>query len=148
MKPLTIEDCMSTNFATIFPEMLVVQAAGELIKKDMLGGPVINKEGGLVGWISEQECLQVGIQVLYHNERVASVADVMRTDTLLIHLDDDPLEVALSMLQNKPKSYPVVDDGGKVIGVVTRRYILKMFDERMQELSKPGRNKKEKAYFT
>ena len=74
----SIADCMSKEFARIHPDMPVVQAAGKLIEHAMLGGPVTDGEGLLLGWISEQECLQVSVQVAYYNQRVATVADMTR----------------------------------------------------------------------
>ncbi|WP_255418952.1 hypothetical protein [Paraglaciecola sp. MB-3u-78] len=38
------------------------------------------------------------------------------------------------MLNAKPKNYPVVDDAGKVLGVLAWRHILMMLDEKLQEL--------------
>ncbi|WP_461520861.1 CBS domain-containing protein [Porticoccus sp.] len=126
---------MNKDFAVIHPDMPVVEASGKLIKKEMLGGPVIDSDGTLLGWISEQECLQVAIQVVYHNQRVASVRDIMRTDVLSVGADEDPLRLAQQMLLAKPKSYPVVDKQKRVIGVISRRQILKMLDTKLAEMS-------------
>ncbi len=130
-----ISECMNKDFAVIHPDMPVVEASGKLIKKEMLGGPVIDSDGTLLGWISEQECLQVAIQVVYHNQRVASVRDIMRTDVLSVGADEDPLRLAQQMLLAKPKSYPVVDKQKRVIGVISRRQILKMLDTKLAEMS-------------
>lgn len=73
MKVATIADCMCRKFADIHPDMPVVEASGRLIKQEMFGGPVVDDEGRLVGWISERECLRAAMQVVYHNQRVAAV---------------------------------------------------------------------------
>ncbi|MGJ8681025.1 CBS domain-containing protein [Paraglaciecola sp.] len=130
-----VAECMSRDFAEIHPEMMVAEASSNLIKKALLGGPVVDDNGKLVGWISEQECLQVTIQVVYHNMRVATVKDVMRTDVLTVSLNADLLDVAQQMLKEKPKSYPVVDEDNKVVGVLTRRDILKMLDNKLSEMA-------------
>ena len=124
----TIADCMSKDFARILPDMPVVQAAGLLIKHDMLGGPVVDENGLLLGWLSEQECLRVAIQVAYYNQRVATVRDIMRSDVLSVRGDMDPMALAQQMLGDKPKSYPVVDAAGKVLGVISRRHLLQQLD--------------------
>jgi predicted transcriptional regulator len=125
---------MTTDYAQIHPDMPVAEASAKLIKKALLGGPVIDDSGKLVGWISDQECLQSTLQVVYHNTRVAIVKDVMRQDVVTINLGSDPLEVALQMLNAKPKNYPVIDNTGKVVGVLARRHILMMLDRKLQEL--------------
>ncbi len=134
----SIADCMSKEFARIHPDMPVVQAAGKLIEHAMLGGPVTDGEGLLLGWISEQECLQVSVQVAYYNQRVATVRDIMRTEVLTVGLAMEPLLLAQQMLGDKPKSYPVVDAAGKVLGVITRRHLLQMIDRVLPQLSRPA----------
>ncbi|SFG61805.1 CBS domain-containing protein [Neptunomonas qingdaonensis] len=136
MLPTSIINGMNKKFALIKPHMPVVEACGELIKKEMLGGPVINDDGELVGWISEQECLQVIMQVVYHNQRVATVQDIMRTDVLSMKPNDEFMAIAEQMLQQKPKSYPVVDNNNKVIGVVNRRHILNMLLKQLADVTK------------
>jgi len=136
MDSVSIKDLMSTRFATIHPEMPVVEASSNLIKLDMLGSPVTDALGTLVGWISERECLQAALQVVYHNQRVATVKDLMQSEVLTVSLEDDVLNLAQQMLNAKPKIYPVVDSANKVVGVISRRHILTMLDQKLAELSR------------
>ena len=119
-----ISDCMSTDFAKIKADMPVAEASKNLIKKVLLGGPVVDDHGCLIGWISEQDCLKVTVQVVYLNQRVATVQEVMSSDVLVVKESDDLLSVAQQMLEAKPKAYPVVNEQNKVLGVITRRHIL------------------------
>ncbi len=132
----SIEDLMIRRFAKITPDMPVVEASSYLIKHELLGSPVTDDTGTLLGWISEHECLQAALQVMYYNQRVATVKDLMRTDVLTVAVTDDVLTLARQMLDAKPKIYPVVDAQGKVLGVVSRRQMLRMLDDRLQQLSK------------
>lgn len=136
MDSAAIKDLMSTRYAKITPDMPVVEASSNLIKQDMLGSPVTDEAGTLVGWISERECLQAALQVVYHNQRVATVKDLMQTDVLTVSLESDVLSLAQQMLNAKPKIYPVVDASNKVLGVISRRHILNMLDDKLVELSK------------
>lgn len=135
MESQSIKDLMSKRFAKIHPDMPVVEASSNLIKQEMLGSPVTDEAGTLLGWISEHECLQAALQVIYYNQRVATVKDLMRTDVLTVSVDDDVLTLASQMLQAKPKIYPVVDASNKVLGVISRRHMLKMLDQKLQELT-------------
>jgi len=125
MKDMIVKDFMNVNFARISDDMPVITASIELIKKEALGGPVVDKDNKLLGWISEQECLQVTTQFAYHNQRVALVKDIMREEVLSIKLDQSIFSLAEKMTDTQPKNYPVVDDNNKVIGVITRRRVLK-----------------------
>lgn len=136
MDSASIKDLMSTRYAQITPDMPVVEASSNLIKQDMLGSPVTDEGGTLVGWISERECLQAALQVVYHNQRVATVKDLMQSEVLTVSLDSDVLSLAQQMLNAKPKIYPVVDADNKVLGVISRRHILNMLDQKLAELSK------------
>ncbi|NRA19884.1 MAG: CBS domain-containing protein [Oceanospirillaceae bacterium] len=124
MKNITVKDIMSTDFAKVSTDMPVVEASMELIKKEVLGGPVVDNNNQLLGWISEQECLQVITKVVYHNERVATVNDIMQVDVLTVAEDQSVLSLAEKMNSAQPKNYPVVDHSNKVIGVITRRRVL------------------------
>lgn len=125
MKDMIVKDFMNTNFAKISDDMPVITASIELIKKEALGGPVVDKSNKLLGWISEQECIQVATEFAYHNQCVALVKDIMRTDVLSIKADQTIFSLAEKMTGTQPKNYPVVDENNKVIGVITRRRVLK-----------------------
>ncbi|MBK8971720.1 MAG: CBS domain-containing protein [Hahellaceae bacterium] len=125
MKNLSVADYMSRKFTSFTPDMAVVEAAIKLIKNELLGGPVLDADGKLIGWISEQECLGAVSEVSYYADRVATVADVMRTSVLTASPDDTLLDMASRMREQKPKIYPVLDNSGKVIGVISRRIVLK-----------------------
>ena len=128
----SIADCMSRDFARIHPDMPVVKAVAKLMRHELLGGPVTDGDGRLLGWLSEQECLKVAIQVAYYNQRVATVGDIMRRDVLSVRADMDPMELVQQMLGDKPKNYPVVDAGGRVLGVISRRHLLQQLDQLLQ----------------
>jgi len=125
MNDTTIKDIMNVDFAQVNAATPVVEASIELIKKEALGGPVVDNENKLLGWISEQECLQVTTQVAYHNQRVATVKDIMREDVLTVKADQSILSLAEKMMGAQPKNYPVIDEDNKVVGVITRRRVLK-----------------------
>ena len=120
----TIASIMNTQFSSIPSSMLIVEASKELIKNETLGAVVLDDEGKLLGWLSEQECLQVTVQVAYHNQRVASASDVMSKEVLTVLPTDSILSIAEKMITDKPKNYPVVNEAGKVLGIVTRRQVL------------------------
>lgn len=131
----SISECMTKDFAILKPDMPVAEASAKLIKKSLLGGPVLDSEGLLSGWISDKECLHCTLQVVYHNTRVATVGDVMQTDVVTVSLNSEPLDVAQKMLAGGATTYPVVDDSNKVVGVLTRRDILKMLDKKLNEMA-------------
>ena len=125
MESIKVADCMSAYFVSFRADMAVPEAATMLVQNELLGGPVVDGAGYLMGWISEQDCLGVVSQAVYYSENVATVADIMRTDVLTAGVNDSALDLAKQMQKNKPKIYPIVNATNKVIGVVSRRGILR-----------------------
>ena len=60
----SIADCMSKDFARIHPDMPVVQAANLLIRHAMLGGPVVDGKGKVLGVVGRRHLLQQFDKVL------------------------------------------------------------------------------------
>ncbi|MYM64543.1 CBS domain-containing protein [Pseudomaricurvus sp. HS19] len=124
MDSIKVADCMSRQYVSFSPSTPVVEAAMELLKNELLGGPVIDSAGKLVGWISEQDCISVVSQVMYYSDRVATVDDVMSRELSTVDPDRNAMDVAEDMKKMKRKLFPVVE-GAKVVGVVSRRHILR-----------------------
>lgn len=125
MESIKISDCMSHQFVSFSPSEPVLEAATQLLKNELLGGPVIDDAGHLVGWISEQDCIGVVSQIIYYSERVAMVGDVMSKAVDSVMPEGSALDLANDMKNHKRKIYPVVDENKKVLGVVSRRNILR-----------------------
>lgn len=138
MEDLKLAECMSKQFVTFTPETPVVEAAMKLVRNELIGGPVVDQEGTLIGWISEQDCINAVSQVLYYEERVATVADVMRTEVLTARESDSLVDLSQQMQQNKPKIYPVVTEDRKVLGVISRRIILREMCKVIKTQGKAG----------
>ncbi len=125
MDSIKVSDCMSHQFISFSPKTQVVEASIELVKNELLGGPVIDERKQLVGWISEQDCIGVVCQVAYYSDRVATVEDVMSREVTAVGPDRNVMDLAEDMKNHKRKVYPVVDESNKVLGVISRRHILK-----------------------
>jgi predicted transcriptional regulator len=123
MESLKVKDYMLTRPISFRLGQPIAQVVQGLLKYKQIGGPVIDAQKHIVGWISEQDCLAKLIEATYHCEQVSIVDDVMRTDVLTVDPEDSIFDLAQSMLSAKPKMYPVAQDG-KLIGVITRHEML------------------------
>ncbi len=95
-----------------------------LLKAGIIGAPVIDENEKVVGFVSEQDCIKEMLNDVFYCEEPPMVTAVMRTDVLTVTPDSSIVEIAQTMLQDKPKNYPVVDDG-KLVGLINRSLILK-----------------------
>lgn len=122
-EPLTVADCMTPARVAIREMATVTEAVQELLKYHLLGSAVVNTQGELVGYISEQDCLKHLLTDSYYREDSAHVADVMRRDVLTVSSDLSIVDLAQTMTGNKPKKYPVVENN-RLIGEITRTEVV------------------------
>jgi DeoR family transcriptional regulator, catabolite repression regulator len=95
-----------------------------LAKNKVVGGPVVDEKGCLIGFISEQDCIKQMLNNTYYCESHDVAADIMRRNPLSVSPEDDILHLAEDMLKKRPKIYPVVENN-KIVGMITRADVLK-----------------------
>lgn len=131
MDLLKVADYMNRHPVIFHAEMPVEMAVDRLMKAQQTGGPVIDADRKIIGFISEQDCLARMLMSTYHDQPAARVADVMKSDVLTVKEYDGVIDLAQTMLQAKPKVYPVVDDNGYLIGIITRSHVLAAIDKEL-----------------
>lgn len=128
MESLKVKDYMNHRPVKLQLDMPVAEAVEKLLVSKQTGGPVINKQNELVGFLSEQDCLSQMITSSYYREQVCRVEDIMKTPVLSVKGNDSILELAQMMIKERPKVYPVVDDSGNLIGSINRTEVLNAID--------------------
>jgi CBS domain-containing protein len=123
MESLKIKDYMNIRPVTFTENMSLSAALDKLLTAKQIGGPVINEHKQVVGFISEQDMIHKLLKVGYHCQDSHTVSECMRVDVLTVSGDDTIIVLAETMTGQKPKIYPVVDDG-RLVGVITRRDVL------------------------
>ncbi len=139
MESIQIKDHMNNYPVTFTEDMVVGEASLLFLKTKQIGGPVIDKDKKLVGFLSESDVMKKMLQTIYHNEHNADVADLMRRDVLSVKPYDSVLELAQSMQTNKPKVYPVVDDDGNLLGTICRNDVLQALDKHLHSSFAAGK---------
>lgn len=133
---IRIRDVMSRDSFRLLPDISVEEAAAGLLLHGLPGAPVASEEGQLLGFISEHDLLPHLLDASYHGSSKASVQDVMRTDVLSMSPDDGIIELAQLMSRSdKPKVYPVVENG-RLVGNICRSRLLKALLENRQETAR------------
>lgn len=129
MESLQIKDYMNHYPVTFTSDMVVEEASMRFLKTKQIGGPVVDANHRLVGFLSESDVLAKMLESSYYNEHIANVEDLMRKEVLSVKPYDSIVELAQSMLGNKPKVYPVVDDDGNLLGTICRNDVLQAIDK-------------------
>lgn len=133
MKSLQICDYMRKRPVKFSIEMPVAEAVERLLETSQTGGPVVDPNGTVVGFLSEQDCLVQMLESTYYREQVARVKDIMKANVLSVKPYDSVLEVANRMLGEKPKVYPVIDSDGTLVGTISRTDVLRAIDTHLQD---------------
>ncbi len=132
MESLEVKEYMNHYPVTFTAEMVVEEASLRFLKTKQIGGPVIDKNNHLIGFLSESDVLEKMLESIYYNEHTSDVADLMKKDVLTVKPYDSIIELGQQMLKNKPKVYPVVDDNGNLLGTICRNDVLHGIDKHLK----------------
>ncbi|POF60053.1 hypothetical protein CRN58_05560, partial [Vibrio vulnificus] len=82
-----------------------------------------------------QDLLDKLVKASYHCQDSYTVGECMHSDVLSVSSDMSIIELADMMKVGKPKMYPVVDNK-KLVGVITRRDVLKAIGQSLDDCFK------------
>jgi CBS domain-containing protein len=144
----TVGDVMSRDPIVVHPETPLNDAIKILAERRISGLPVVNKDGNLVGVISETDLMwqETGVtppayimlldSVIYlenpsryerdlHKALGQTVGEVMTKDPVTVKPEKPLREAAQLMHERQIHRLPVVDHSGKIIGILTRGDIIR-----------------------
>ncbi|MCL5022670.1 MAG: CBS domain-containing protein [Nitrospirae bacterium] len=145
---LLVQDIMTTKVISVHKYENVDQAVKVLSDNNISGLPVVDKKNQVVGMISEADILSmIGMRrghtlrdILRHifgeplpERRMGDViGDVMTSPVVTVGPDVDIREAAKIMDEKKVRRLPVVDDGKKLIGLISRADIVRAMSKKMK----------------
>ena len=146
---LTVASVMTTRVVTVTPETTFKEAVRLLRSKRVSGLPVVDGRGQLVGIVTEADLLnkvekrEPDAYVLdsrkhrLDRSRAAAldVASAMSGEVTTVRPDFPVSRAAREMHTRGFKRLPVVDDGGRLVGIVSRGDLLKVFLRTDDELA-------------
>lgn len=126
-QPVSVSDYMSTRLITFRPEQSIMEVVDQLLKHRISGAPVINNQKELCGVISEGDCLKEVVKGKYHNLPVmdGTVGDHMAKNVITISPGTNIFEAAKMFLEKKIRRFPVLDEGGKLVGQISQKDIMR-----------------------
>lgn len=120
---LLARSIMMTPSPMIKANATLGEVVDKLIKHQLAGLPVVDDHNTVIGFVSEQDCIHAMLVSSYHCEGSPTVNDVMHDEVLSVSPERSIVDIAQKMGKNRPKSYPVVEDG-VLLGLLTRSAIL------------------------
>jgi CBS domain-containing protein len=124
MESLKVQQYMNHYPVTFTENMSVEEASLRFLKTKQIGGPVVDANHKLLGFISEGDILAKMLETIYFNENIAIIRDIMRKDILTVKPYDSIIELGQNMIEGKPKVYPVIDDDDNLLGTISRNEVL------------------------
>jgi len=124
LKNLQVKQFMTGKSIAFSAEMNLQEAVDRLLNSNLIGGPVVDELGHVIGWLSEQDCLAKLIEASYYSDHSALVEDVMSDSPLSIASSLSIVDLAQKMINEKPKMYPVIDENNTYVGLITRKTVL------------------------
>jgi len=147
---MLVKDLMSENVITISPEESIMDAIEKMAKNNVSGLIVVENEK-VVGIISESDVikflssgfpeiktpinvtlsilqvLESGIKIMNEMKKIGKlkVKDLMNKRVFSVKPEDTVLEAARIMSKKDVRRLPVIDENGKLVGVISRTDILK-----------------------
>ena len=122
---MRVADIMSSPAVCVAPGASLHCVATMLSHKGFASAPVVGDAGSIVGIVSEGDIVR---------DRLApcgtwrhTVAEVMTGDVLTTTAGAGVMDLAKAMLDRGLRMVPVVSDRGEVLGVVSRRDLMRAF---------------------
>jgi len=117
---ICIRDIMITNIHTIHPEDRVALAKLRMLRYGVGALPVVDENRVLVGIITLRDVDMAGPEAL-----TLPVKELMTRDLITRKKDVLLGEIVDVMMETGIQRIPVVDDGGKLIGLVTQSVVIR-----------------------
>jgi len=124
----TAADIMTEKVVTLSPDTNVYAAMRTLLKKKISGAPVVDKNGTIVGILSEKDCLKVVTAEAFDGVPEGTVASYMTRTVNFVDPSVSIYDVINRFLQNHFRRLPVVDRNGRLLGQVSRRDVLAVIE--------------------
>ncbi len=131
---MLIKDWMTSTVVTVQPDTSMMKAAKLMKDHNIRGLPVIDAEGRLMGIVTDRDVKEASpskattldVHELYYLLAEIKVKDIMTKNPLRVLANDTVEKAAVIMTQKKVGSLPVVDDGNKVVGIISQADVFKV----------------------
>ncbi|MFJ6054335.1 CBS domain-containing protein [Streptomyces sp. NPDC092307] len=133
MKRLKVLDLMTDEVVSVAPGTGFKDVAKLLAQYDISGVPVLDDEDRVVGVVSQTDLLAHTVSGSHPAEQSSTVAgppsagDVMSAPAVTVHAEETVADAARLMTRRGIERLPVVDVEDRLVGIVTRRDLLRMF---------------------
>jgi CBS domain-containing protein len=127
MDKTTALDIMSTELITIREDETVEAALKALVNNRISGVPVIDANNKMVGVLSEYDLICQISKTSSPNAEVFQEPITFSRDTLFLPTSTPLADILKHFIESKFRRLPIVDKDRKLVGIVTRRDLMKLY---------------------
>lgn len=136
---MRVKDIMTKDLTAVRENQSLKALIYLLEKSELSGVPVIDKQGTVVGFISERDVIQAALPNYFEMLRTASylpdinqlsqrleeikndpVSEYMVEDVITVDEDEEDIHVADLIIRNELNRVPVINEDGMLAGIVQR----------------------------
>ncbi|CAM5654160.1 CBS domain-containing protein [Streptomyces avidinii] len=138
MKHIKVGDLMTDEVVSAVSDTTFKEVAKLLASHDITGLPVLDAEDRVIGVVSESDLVnRQGAAALIEPDAVEgagvpepatfTAGEVMSAPAVTVRADETAAEAARLMSRRGVERLPVVDEEDRLVGIVTRRDLLRLF---------------------
>ena len=142
-----IGSVMVSDVVTAGPDTPFKAVAVLLASRNISGVPVVDEDDRVLGVVSQGDLLQheaphgrLGARQAKRKGGAAFVSGLMTTPAVTVRQDDDVIVAAKLLEEHHFHRLPVIDEDGKLVGIVSRSDLLRVFLRTDHEIRDEVRN--------
>lgn len=135
--PTLVGEVMTREVISLAPQHSFREAIALVARHRFRHLLVVDAEGRPAGVVSDRDLLRFMIREQHQD--TATVADVMKADPVTVRPDASLAVASAEMLTRRINCLPVVDEGGRVCGILTSTDLLKAFQHVQEWIEKAGK---------
>ena len=124
-KNILVRDIMKRNLVVFSPNDSIFEVMKKFVKYKISGGPVLNKNGKIVGVISEADCMKEISDSRYFNMPILDkrVKNFMQKNVDTINSSTSIFDAASRFYNSSRRRFPVIENQ-KLVGQISRKDIV------------------------
>jgi CBS domain-containing protein len=119
----TVSEVMTKRVVSVSTSATIDDVFDLLLRHNVSGVPVVDDEGHLTAVVSEANLLRL---LESPASPGAPLSDLWTAEVIAVRPDDSLPDVIELFLEHQVRRFPVIDDDGTLIGVVSRRDVIRM----------------------
>jgi len=131
---MLIANWMTTNPVTVTADVSMMRAGKLMKEKNIRSLPVVDEQNAVIGIVTDRDIKQASpsqattldMHEMYYLLSEIKVKDIMTLNPTTLTAQDTIERAALMMLKMKVSSFPIVDEGGKLTGMITQTDVFKV----------------------